>query len=515
MLWALHVPGLIEYAMSLTVSDIIQIPALRTRLIGGAQGLNQPVRWAHVCELDDPAQWLGPGELLMSTGMGIPVGPEEQWRYIKRLQAAGLAGLMIGEGMQAPEDLQGLQDAADALGFALLLTEYGVPFSSVTRAVVEAAQQQEVERRQAIARLYESARMGIQGLGLEALLKRLEKDVKASLRLLDPQTLEPYLAGLPEVVAAQRTALQQRLKPSGNVPVVQRWRSDDNDVLLMLMPSRRPCVLVAQGEDLPDYGLLHHMAAVLGIELERLQVERERHLRLTSELLDDLFQQRLSAGQLAERLRGFGASPEHLRVAVMHNAGRELAELDDLLSRTDAKVLMRVQGDELILLLWGEHSPRIVQARLHQCLGLSNPLGHAERGLEALREARLALAHASTEQPLACYEQTETMAPWLAQSLEGAQQTFQRVLGSLLEYDQLQGTQLLRTLQVFLQQNRSWLIAAKALHVHKQTLVYRIRRIEEITGRSLDHTEDVAILWFALRSAEVAGLHERIAGFKE
>ena len=59
---------------------------------------------------------------------------------------------------------------------------------------------------------------------------------------------------------------------------------------------------------------------------------------------------------------------------------------------------------------------------------------------------------------------------------------------------------------MFLQHNRSWLAAAAQLHVHKQTLVYRMRRIEEITGRSLDSTEDVATLWFALRAARMAGL---------
>ncbi|MOA52327.1 carbohydrate diacid transcriptional activator CdaR [compost metagenome] len=61
-------------------------------------------------------------------------------------------------------------------------------------------------------------------------------------------------------------------------------------------------------------------------------------------------------------------------------------------------------------------------------------------------------------------------------------------------------------MRVFLEQNRSWQKAAQCLNVHKQTLVYRVRRIEEITGRSLDSTEDVAVLWIALRAGEIAGL---------
>lgn len=40
--------------------------------------------------------------------------------------------------------------------------------------------------------------------------------------------------------------------------------------------------------------------------------------------------------------------------------------------------------------------------------------------------------------------------------------------------------------------------------MHKQTLVYRVRRIEEITGRSLVDTEGVVALWIALRSMDIA-----------
>ncbi|MCL8305156.1 MULTISPECIES: helix-turn-helix domain-containing protein [Pseudomonas] len=50
-----------------------------------------------------------------------------------------------------------------------------------------------------------------------------------------------------------------------------------------------------------------------------------------------------------------------------------------------------------------------------------------------------------------------------------------------------------------------WVNAAQRLHVHKQTLVYRVRRIEAISGRSLDNTADVATFWFALQSALAIG----------
>ncbi|MED3562522.1 helix-turn-helix domain-containing protein [Bacillus xiapuensis] len=59
---------------------------------------------------------------------------------------------------------------------------------------------------------------------------------------------------------------------------------------------------------------------------------------------------------------------------------------------------------------------------------------------------------------------------------------------------------------VYLRENRSWQGAAKTLHIHKQTLVYRINRIEQITRRRLDDTSDVAELWLALQAAMMLDL---------
>lgn len=167
--------------MPLRIVDIINTPELRTRMVSGETGRDRLVRWAHVCELPDPTEWLGDGDLLMTTGIGIPVDPLDQTRYVEALAQAGLAGMMIGENMQAPSNLDALEETAERLGFPLLLTQYGVPFASVTKAIVDATRAEEFERRNAIARVCISARMAIEGLELEALLLRLEKDVHAGL----------------------------------------------------------------------------------------------------------------------------------------------------------------------------------------------------------------------------------------------------------------------------------------------------------------------------------------------
>jgi purine catabolism regulator len=80
------------------------------------------------------------------------------------------------------------------------------------------------------------------------------------------------------------------------------------------------------------------------------------------------------------------------------------------------------------------------------------------------------------------------------------------VLGALLAYDAAHDSRLVQSLQVFLEENRSWQRAALRLIIHKQTLVYRMERVEQITGRKLDRIADVTELWLALQAATAAGL---------
>jgi Purine catabolism regulatory protein-like family/PucR C-terminal helix-turn-helix domain len=81
-----------------------------------------------------------------------------------------------------------------------------------------------------------------------------------------------------------------------------------------------------------------------------------------------------------------------------------------------------------------------------------------------------------------------------------ARQAFRaRLLDPLLAYDSEHGTELVRTLEVFLGCSGSWTKAAETMFVHVNSLRYRIRRIEELTGRDLGSLEDQAALLLALR----------------
>jgi len=74
-----------------------------------------------------------------------------------------------------------------------------------------------------------------------------------------------------------------------------------------------------------------------------------------------------------------------------------------------------------------------------------------------------------------------------------------RLLGPLLAYDERHRAELLPTLREFLACSGSWHACAARMYVHVNTVRYRIRRIEELTGRDLSSLDDQVDFFLALR----------------
>ena len=78
------------------------------------------------------------------------------------------------------------------------------------------------------------------------------------------------------------------------------------------------------------------------------------------------------------------------------------------------------------------------------------------------------------------------------------------VLGPLEQGGDEYADELARSLDAFIEHNGHWEKAANALYCHRHTLRYRIRRIEQLTGRDFSNARDRIEFWLALRGRELA-----------
>ncbi|MQA85124.1 MAG: PucR family transcriptional regulator [Streptosporangiales bacterium] len=495
--------------MAITVRQLVGIPDLGTRVYAGATGIDREITWAHVSELPDPTEWLDSGELLMTTGLAIAEEPSAQRAYVERLANAGVSGLLIGERMEAPDLSDELAWAAEELSFPVLMTAYEVPFTAIARAVADA---NTTEQRQLLARtqqIYETVRSAAAaGLSGAELMARLGELVGCGLYVVDPErgfSLLPGTEPPSDVVATLTAAASVRAKP---IPALLRLERGSRPAVAMAVPASRPAAMIVlpRGQQETDLTVLRHVTSVAALEVEKETSERERRRRLGSELLGGLLDGRVSpesAGQaLAER--GLGEEPRVL--AACSFEGREIGHSDLHLRLEDQGVSHLLLRRTSLLTVLVPDTPEAIEALREEIdssvtIGVSDRLRLVSRLQEALRESRWALEGAkAAHKPLVRYGEDTTSHLFLPRTLSEADTLVKHVLGDLIDYDTTHSSCLVESLDSFLSHNRSWKNAAASLHIHKQTLVYRMRRIEEITGRNLNRTDDIVELWLALRA---------------
>ncbi|HMQ32884.1 MAG TPA: helix-turn-helix domain-containing protein [Chloroflexaceae bacterium] len=80
---------------------------------------------------------------------------------------------------------------------------------------------------------------------------------------------------------------------------------------------------------------------------------------------------------------------------------------------------------------------------------------------------------------------------------------YRETLAKLADYDTRQRADLIKTLDAYFNHLGNLRATSEALHVHRNTLLYRLERIKEISGMDLDNAEEHFALWLALRAHRV------------
>ncbi len=89
---------------------------------------------------------------------------------------------------------------------------------------------------------------------------------------------------------------------------------------------------------------------------------------------------------------------------------------------------------------------------------------------------------------------------------------YHETLSSLVDYDRRQGGELLKTLEAYFNHLGNLRATSESLHVHRNTLLYRLERIKEISGMDLSDSEEHFSLWLALRAHRVLATLETANG---
>ncbi|KAA0084575.1 PucR family transcriptional regulator [Mycolicibacterium sp. P9-64] len=490
-------------ASNLTVGDLVAMSQLGCHMIAGEQGLDRKVVWAHCCELDAPWNWLATDELLMTTGICIPADEASQVELIRNLCRVGTAGIAIGDDLRAPPLSAAMLAEADALNFPVLTVSHSTPFSALGRTVAVASQSEQVSRIARLSRLYEVARSA--ALAESSLLERLSAELGYQFHVVDVEFGTELFGGAQTMDSRVIDELCARVGSNLDRLPARIGVGGSETATAWALATHRKCMLVADGTsdvDLDAFGLLHAQS-LIAIEVERNTRERERDDEIGSQLLQQIIAGAVGSDAAQPRLEQVGLAgtewtvasfdAAHLRAARIVLGDRTIANLSCVVGEEGYVMMTVASQDSVVALLTSRIAP----------LGLSGSTSTVQRLPDSVRQARWALQAARADG--SSVAEYSTAAPlFLPRTIADARLAARAVLGDLMDHDEATQSQLVDTLEAFLKLDRSWSQAAAKLMIHRQTLAYRLKRIEAITGRSTKSSADIATLWMALNALRVS-----------
>lgn len=207
----------------------------------------------------------------------------------------------------------------------------------------------------------------------------------------------------------------------------------------------------------------------------------------------------------ANRVLGVSPAARLLMVVIKHVGvwGSPPQSPADALAAHGFTSEWRLRADrEIGLVVLGSESVARMTARLRAVVdgqaGMSSPFTGLEQVPSGCRLAELALDTIPGDEPMVVAFEDRLPEALLASNRTIADRIHQRALGRLLELDVDKRDMLLDTLRCWFRHDRSARDVACELHCHRNTVLQRLARIEDRTGRSLSNDRDVLLLRLAL-----------------
>ncbi len=544
------------------VRDLLDVPGLGLRLLTDVSGVDRVIQHVYTTDLPDPSRYLTAGDLVL-TGMIWCREPGDADRFVRALALAGAGVLGAGEalGEVKPEVIQACARHGITLlavpaetSFAAITEEVGRRLNgdratAMTRVLGR--------RRLLLSAVAEGAgldalfRLMGREIGAECwLLTALGRVVGGT----GPSLSAPLalrLAG--EYLRADR--LPAAVRVSGpQVPA-----AGDGKYSLFAVggePRITSWFLACAGHE-HDWGPVAHelresvteLAADAALERARLDAGRAGDRKLAEAIVTMLASEGGEGAALAEiasLMRAAGLPPEgSYLVAVMSaeadrmagpNAHRWRCDLAEELAVPPAEgtaegAVAAALADHIVTLVplppnglkgsaahafaarLREAQPVLEsdRSRIRLTVGVSAPAEGVAALAGALHEAQSARRLAEIRVPaggvtpvpavlVVTSDEVASHELLLASVPGSVLRSFrERLLGPLLAYDERHRAELLPTLREFLACSGSWNACAATMYVHVNTVRYRIRRIEELTGRDLSRLNDQVDFFLALQ----------------
>ena len=502
--------------MTVTISTLARhAPFQLVELVGTID--QRRVDWVHISDLPDPGQFLSPGTLLLTTGLSMPVDIDDAAAgdYVTRVAAAGAAGIGFGVDLTHAAVPGPIIRKCQEAGLPLLVVPFDTRFTDIARFVADDAtrtalsagrEASEVER--GLIRALSAA--DPQSTIVRTLIRRtggwgMLLDIDGGALLIEPPT------------AVRELPIVRMEMARVNAPgATSTWSREGVSAALHRIEVEKEVhgyFAIGTAGPLAD----HQSVIAVALNLLAFQAERQVAIRRAGRLLRSAIVQLLIGGLHEDAMKaatraGIDLPDDPVRVAVLlpvdENTGLTMlldhAERDFTLTLINAIFAEGDTGGRLIVVFSSADGDLEALSRVLASSGgghaaVSEPTGVSDLPT-AMAEAQRLSSTISESSP-AVVTRADVRGTGLLNYLDtpAVQGFVDALLAPLQEASESTPIDLMHTLRVFLAADCSWADASTRLDIHRHTLRYRIRKIEELLGRKLSDTSTRAELWVALQ----------------
>lgn len=537
------------HCAGISLREMLALPGLKqVRLIAGAGGLDKVVTSVNVMEVPDIMDWTRAGELLLTTVYSIRHDANAQSRLIPELAERNLAGLAIKPGRYIERTPDIMIEQANAHNFPLLEIPYDVSFPDIINPVLSEISNQQLAVIQRADEVHlHLNRVVLEGGDIRDIANVLVAALSNNLAVIQTIPNDVIVASTEYDCEHQDIRKLIELNSrygtgTGRGKVVLDGLETGYFRLAICVGKKWYGTITVLETKAPvsrsDEGTIERTAAVAALvlvnQLAVASVERRYYNEFLNELL---IAENHEEKNLKGRARGWGIDLQNRHVVAaicFYHQSDELVEEYQLMAQRIIQGLRENFSDiavgykldciiifiplpqnwtgkdsnkvrEKIKAIYERFVSRLGRVAGKECgyIGVGRP-GSGLAGIQnSYREALQACQTGRKiwpKEPICYYAD---LGVWrLLGNIQDKQELhlfIEETLGKLLLYDQEKGAELVKTLEVYFECSGKLKKVTEKMYVHYNTILYRLDRIQQITGCNLEDATACLNLQMAIK----------------
>jgi purine catabolism regulator len=541
---------------SVKVKELLSLDTLgESVILAGEGGLDRFVKHINIMVDLDIEKWIAGEEMILTTAEVLDKADlDKQIEILEALDSGGVSGMLIKVQPYREALPEDFRKRADELAFPLIDIAYDTAFTDIMSGVYKMIYDRQSEVLRRVETIHnDTMAVVLKGGGLSDILKSLSRTIKNPVFVKDHYFEDLYYHNdlrdlmLNKLVENVETTFRRNksLRKQSKVSV-DRVLLEDGEVDRLLVP------IVVKNQifgHMVSYGLyepisefdklnLESVSNVIALELLKqlsvqevenrykveffedlvsldayrrsTAIERAGNHRFTTEGAYAIYNLRLSKDPVAQDAMG---KVGYLLELILKDKGRPYLIA---VKESEANVLIQFRSEEdfekiagrMGTLFYEVLSKKIYDEGLLVGIGrIYKRLDDVHRSLKDALKAVKAAGLMVPSDPVIRFDSLGIYKILTNEAIRDELEIFyRRTLKDLAAYDEKRDTELIKTLEVYFECNGNLKKMSEVLFTHYNTVLYRINRIEEITGVSLSHEKDRYALQTALKIMKVLDL---------